>query len=481
MFKKFMASVLMLLGAIEGASGKEKADLVIRGAAIVDVASGKLVEGRAIAVANGEIVAVEDDRAIDRSFQAAQTVDASGQYVIPGLWDMHVHFGGGEALVEENKDLLPIYLAYGVTSVRDCAADISAHVLRWRDEVASGTLVGPSIYTSGPKLEGPKPLWKGTIEVDSPAEVDAALDRLQAMRVDFVKITDNTLRPEIFLYALKAAKARGLRTSAHIPYALTVEQAIAGGLSSVEHGDYLIKAGSTAEAQISRDYADKKLSYAEASDKLVDTFDPTLARTEFRKLARYGLFVTPTQNMGRILAYLDREDHSKDPALALIGPGLRETYNWRVERAAKADAAAVERRHREYELSATLLPLMRDAGITILAGTDAGYLNSFNYPGQGLHDELARFVESGLTPVEALRTSVINGPRFLGRQARYGAIAPGKAADIVLLGANPLTSIAATRDIRAVVRAGTLFDRAALDALLAQARDKAAKSVTEIK
>src|SRR3546814_7702161 len=89
--------------------------------------------------------------------------------------------------------------------------------------------------------------------------------------------------------------------------------------------------------------------------------------------------------MGRILAYLDREDHSDDPALALIGPGLRKTYEWRVERAAKATPEQVAARHREYELSARVLPMLRDAGIPILAGTDAGYLNSFNYPGQGLH------------------------------------------------------------------------------------------------
>ncbi|WP_238475171.1 amidohydrolase family protein [Sphingomonas cavernae] len=481
MLKKWIAAVLLVAGAINGASARENADLVIRGATIVDVAAGKLIEGHAIAVRGGDIIAVDSEKVIDRRYQPSRTIDAAGQYVMPGLWDMHVHFGGGEALIEENKALLPLYLAYGITSVRDCAADISNAVLRWRAQVAAGELVGPNIYTSGPKLEGPKPLWKGTIEVDSPAEVDAALDRLQAMRVDFVKITDNTLRPEIFLYALKAAKARGLKTSAHIPYALTVEQAVAGGLSSVEHGDYLIKAGSTEEVQISKDYAEKKLTYAQASDKLVDTFDPALARKEFRKLGSLGLYVTPTQNMGRILAYLDREDHSKDAALSLIGPGLRETYNWRVERAAKADAAAIERRHRKYELSATLLPLMRDAGISILAGTDAGYLNSFNYPGQGLHDELARFVESGLTPTEALHTSVINGPKFLGKQARYGAIAPGKAADILLLGANPLADIAATRDIRAVVRAGAVYDRATLDGLLASARENAAKPVTEIK
>ena len=180
--------------------------------------------------------------------------------------------------------------------------------------------------------------------------------------------------------------------------------------------------------------------------------------------------------MSRILAYLDREDHRSDPALALIGPGLRKTYEWRVERAAKSTPAQVEARHREYELSVKVLPMLRDAGIPILAGTDAGYLNSFNYPGQGLHDELERYVEAGLTPREALASATITGPAFLGHSIRYGAVAPGKAADVLILDGNPLKDIRATRAVRGIVLHGKWLDRAALDVLLAEAKAKAGKS-----
>jgi imidazolonepropionase-like amidohydrolase len=392
---------------------------------------------------------------------------------MPGLWDMHVHFGGGPELIEENKNLLPLYVAYGVTTVRDCAADISPSVLEWRASVAKGDLLGPRIFTSGPKLEGYKPIWKGTIEVGTPAEVNAALDRLQAMQVDFVKITDNTLKPEIFLYAVKEAKRRGMKTSAHTPYALTIVEAADTGLSSIEHVDYLIKAGSPKEAQIGAEYAAGKLTYGQASDAFVDTFDKTYAAGVYRELAKRHIAVTPTLNMGRILAYLDREDHSKDPALAYIGPGLRKTYDWRVERAAKATPEQVAARHKEYELSKQVMPMLVAAGIPILAGTDAGYLNSFNYPGQGLHDELARYVEAGLNPREALASATITGPAFLGHSDRYGAVAQGKAADILILDANPLDDIGATRSIRGVVLKGRWLDRQALDAMLAEAKAKA--------
>ncbi len=178
--------------------------------------------------------------------------------------------------------------------------------------------------------------------------------------------------------------------------------------------------------------------------------------------------MTPTLNMGRILAYLDREDHSKDAALAYIGPGLRKTYDWRVERAAKATPTQVAARHKEYELSKQVMPMLVAAGIPILAGTDAGYLNSFNYPGQGMHDELERYVESGLTPRQALVSATITGPAFLGHGDRYGSLAGGKTADILILDANPLEDIKATRAIRGVVLHGKWLDRAALDGLLAR-------------
>ena len=465
-----LAGLAVLLAAAAPAAARERVDLLIRHATIIDVASGKSVANQAIAVAGDTIRAVGPNGSLSRRYTAKANVDATGKFVMPGLWDMHMHFGGGPELIEENKNLLPLYVAYGVTTVRDCAADISPSALEWRSAVAEGRLLGPRIFTSGPKLEGYKPLWKGTIEVGTPAEVNAALDRLQAMKVDFVKITDNTLKPDIFLYAVKEAKRHGLKTSAHTPYALTIVQAADAGLSSVEHVDYLIKAGSPKEAEIGAAYVAGKLTYGEASDAFVETFDKDYAAGVYRELAKRHIAVTPTLNMGRILAYLDREDHSKDAALAYIGPGLRKTYDWRVERSEKATPEQISARHKEYELSKQVMPMLVAAGIPILAGTDAGYLNSFNYPGQGIHDELERYVESGLTPRQALVSAIITGPAFLGHSDRYGSLGQGKAADILILDANPLSDIKATRAIRGTVQHGKLLDRAALDGLLADAK-----------
>lgn len=463
----------LLPAALLGAAPPPPADIVIRHVTVIDVAAGKAVPDQAVVLRGDTIVAVGSDARTARGWTARATIDAKAKFLIPGLWDMHVHFGGGPALIEENRALLPLYVAHGITSVRDCAGDLPEQVLDWRGQIARGSLFGPTLYTSGPKIEGIAPMWKGTIEVGSTAQVDAALTRLQRARVDFVKITDSTLKPELFLYAVRAAKARGLRTSGHIPMALTVLSAVNSGLNSIEHLDYAYRMGVRSEGQIAADFAAGRSSREIAALRLQQGFDPLLVQADYRYLAKRGVAVTPTLNISRIVANLDREEHSRDAYLRYIGPGLRQTYAWRVERAAKATPEQIAARHAHFERVAAVLPMLAKAGVPIMAGTDAGFLNSFDYPGIGLHDELGLYVRYGLTPAQALRAATVTGPAWLGKP-RYGAIAVGKAADLVLLDSNPLVDIAATRAIRAVILRGKAHDRVALDAMLDRVRTQVA-------
>ena len=213
-------------GAAHGAA-KIPVDLALTQATLIHVAAGTRAVA-APALRGDTIVAVVEDAALKR-YAPRQLIKLPGKYLMPGLWDTHVHFGGGEALVEENKQLLPLYLAHGITTVRDCAGDLSDTVLAWRQQIAEGKLAGPTIFASGPKLEGLKPMWKGTLEVGSPEEVGKALDKLQAQRVDFVKITENTMTPATYLAALRQAKARSMRTSAHLPGQIPLAQAVEAG------------------------------------------------------------------------------------------------------------------------------------------------------------------------------------------------------------------------------------------------------------
>ncbi len=445
-------AVGLSLNATALAAQPTQVDLLITNVSVVDVVSGRITPRQSIAVRGDTIVAILPVRRA-ASIRRGRMIDGGGRFVIPGLWDMHVHFGGGPALIAENRALLPLYTAHGIVAVRDAAGDLSESVLGWRDSVARGLLAGPTIFTSGPKIEGINSVWPGDIEIDTRAGVDSALDRLQAMKVDFIKLTDNTLNPELFRYALGEIRKRGLRSSAHIPAVVSVREAILLGLGSIEHLAYAVRAGAEREGQ-------------PTPADVIAAFDSSTAMATYRLMAERGTAITPTLNISRTLAWLDTDNHASDPYLRYIGPGLQLTYAGRVVRAAQADSAAIARRHRVYEFTSARLPMLQSAGVMILAGTDAGFLNSFDYPGIGLHDELQLMVQAGLTPLQALRGATSNGAAFLGKSARHGALATGKTADMVLLDRNPLLDISATRGIHAVVQRGRYLDRAALDAML---------------
>lgn len=474
-----MKKVLLFLFALAPAAlvsaQKTKADLVIHSATILDVAAGKLITGKAIAVKDGKVLAVFNQRDLSR-YEALQTVNARGKIAMPGLWDAHMHFGGGDTLAHENRNFLPLLLAYGITSVRDCAADISHFVLQWRDSIRRGQLEGPNIFTSGPKLEGYKSVWKGDIEIGTTAELHHALDSLKGLNVDFIKITDNTLPPDLYLESIREARKRGWVISGHVPYAIPMKEIVDAGISSIEHITYLLKAGSKEETEISKQVKNGELKGRALTVKVMETYDPTAAHKMFSYMAEKGTAVTPTLSLGRILAYFDEDDHHNDPYLQYIGKGIRGTYAGRVNNVRKHDAEAIAFRKKSYEKSAAVLPDLQKAGVMILAGTDAGYLNSFTYPGIGLHYELALMVKHGLTPLQALQASVINAPEFL-HQSGYGAIEAGKNADILLLNANPLTDISNTQKIHGVVNKGKWMDRNYLDSLLATVKDRTAKGI----
>jgi len=458
---KYTTATILLTFVLFGATAQTRVDLIIQDVNIVDVANGKTIGHQTVAVRQGRIVDT-GPHSIEKKYKADKTVNATGKFAMPGLWDMHVHFGG-DTLVDENEQLLPLYLAWGVTTVRDCAEDISLDVIKWKNEINDGKRNGPRIFTSGPKLEGPKSIWPGDLEIANHDELMAALDSLQKLKVDFIKITDNTMPPSLFLESVREARKRGWKVSGHVPASITLEDISAAGLSSIEHLGYVLRAATTEEARIARMRGDNTMTGAEASAITLQTRDTSVALKNFRILAHQGTAVVPTMNGSHITAYLDQDDHIHDDYLKYLGPDLKRTYGWRVQRALKDDATAIELRHRNFEASATLLPFLEKAGVTIIAGTDAGFLNSFNYPGLGIHQELAMMVNYGLSPVSALRASVINGPAFFSVQKDYGALAGGKIADILILDADPLKDITATQKIYAVVRNGGYADRQMLD------------------
>lgn len=440
-------------------------DLVIRSATIVDTYTGGLKTNRTLAIIGDSIAVIMDDKSA-KNLIAKKIVDASGKFLIPGLWDMHVHFGGGDTLISENKNLLPLFIANGVTTVRDCSADISPSVFEWKAEIVKGQLLGPTIFSSGPKIEGVNSIWPGDQEVANETELELALDSLEKVRADFVKITDNALSPELFMIAVKKARERGFKVSGHIPFSLQATNLSKVGLSTVEHMSYMLKAGSLAENSIIEKVSSKRLDHASAERELYDSFDSAYALSVYKELKNNNTAVVPTLIGNRIISFLDEDSHKGDHQLRYLGKGLIKTYDWRVARANRATQEEIIERKERYKKLTTLIPIIKSAGMDIIAGTDAGFLNSYIYPGFALHEELKIYVDSGLSPLEALQTSVVNGPKFFGLLDKYGSIEAGKKADILLLNSNPLMNIGATSDIFMLVRQGRTYTETELYSLL---------------
>lgn len=457
---------VLLAGIILSAcQSKSNVDLLIKNATILTIETGSLTESQFVFIRADSIVEVGNESLLAK-YQALKEVDAKGKFLMPGLWDNHVHFGGAE-YIDENEQLLPLYLAFGVTTVRDAAGDISLEVLKWRDEINSGRRIGPKILTSGPKLEGIASVWPGDLEIGTEEELDHALDSLDKLNIDFVKITDNTLKPELFLLAVEKATARGYSVSGHIPAELTLDQVSKAGQKTVEHLSYMMRATTPLEAEISNGRASGELSGSEAATLQADTYSDSIAFANFQQLAKQGTGIVPTILISYNIAYLDENDFANDTILNYLGPKLKESYQWRIERMAGESAETTQARKDNFKKLSALLPMIQKSGMKIMAGTDAGYLNTYDFPGLAIHLELQKFVEFGLTPQQALVASVINGPDYFGI-TDFGAVEAGKKANLILLNQNPLEDISATLSIENVIKDGEVYTREKLDSMLNQ-------------
>ena len=438
--------------------------ILIKDASIIDIESGSTIPQQSILIENGRITNIFPSGAI--AYAAHTEIEATGMYVMPGLWDMHVHLRGGSNLVDENKKLLPLYITNGVTTIREAGGDITPQILQWKQEISDNTLVGPTIFTSGPKLDGKNSTWQGSLELQSKEDVTHALDSLVALGVDFVKIYDSTLSKEIYLEILRQAEARGLKTTGHLPMSVMLDDALDAGLDGIEHLYYVLKGASSKEQEITDLVRNGKLSFWGAVRQLLDSYDEKKAAKLFQKMAVKKVAVTPTLYIDEVLSFLHDVDHSDDTELNYIGQEIQKTYARRLNAALKrSDASKKFEAELHYKFKSMIKPMF-DAKVMLLTGSDNGAFNSYIYAGSSLHKELEKFVESGLTPTEALQSSIINGATFFGVQDSIGTIEIGKKGDLLILNANPLQDIKNTSSIETVVHNGKSYSQKELQQLL---------------
>ena len=441
-------------------------------ATVVDVAGGPPLEDASVMIHGDRIAAVGRTGEVAVP-EGARVIDGTGKYLIPGLWDMHVH-------VSHESVFFPLLLAHGVTGIREMGNDLD-RVRSWQRAIGTGRLLGPRMYVAGPIIDGPDiRIPKMRLNAATAAEAVDAAARTRARGVDFIKVWSLLSREAYSGIAAEAARA-GIPFAGHVPIEVTALEASEAGQRSIEHMANVLLGCSRRETELIAKRAamvrpgtpDAPLRFLEAwfyrqSGDLVESYDPEKAEALIGAFRDNGTWHCPTMSFWRSYAFIDDPAMAGDPRLRYV-PGEWDMKDmWFLKGQTAADLVQVKR---EYALTLEVVGAMRRAGVGVLAGTDTPNIHLF--PGFSLHDELVQLVASGFTPLEALQAATIEPARFMGSLETMGTVAAGKVADLVLCDADPVADIRNASRVRAVVANGRLIDDAALKGLLDEAARKA--------
>jgi imidazolonepropionase-like amidohydrolase len=427
---------------------------------VINPGTSSMEANRIVVITGDRITSVADPAKLQPP-KNARVIDATGQYLIPGLWDMHVHSAFGDWFPGGRDIILPLFIANGITGVRDMGGDVPVLIGR-RKEIADGKVIGPRMVISGPMLDGYLPNGKlrfpSSIAVTTPAGAIAAVDSLKKQGVDFIKV-QSEISLDAYLAAAAEAHKQGLTIVGHVPTKIRMREVVEAGQKSVEHLMGIFEGCSTEEDKFIKGDVNLKL--------LLSTQDKKRCDSLIKLLAQHQTWQVPTLAWQRGGEFLDQPDPKRAPLEKYV-PAYWRDVTWR----RFSDEMMPDLLHDPLALrkdffarNLQIVGAMHHAGVPFLAGTDAAP-GVYIMPGFSLHDELANFVEAGFTPMESLQTATSNPAKFLGTGASMGSVESGKIADLVLLTANPLNDIHNTQKVNAVVTNGRLYDRAALDHIL---------------
>ena len=456
--RRALLSVLLAgLSAIGSAQSSRPAVVSIVNVTVIDVTGGPSQQHRTVIVRDGRIDAIRYSPDMKGKPPGVQ-VNGTGKYLIPGLWDMHVHMVFGDWFPRGKEVTLPLFVANGITGVRDMGGELEV-LQQWRKEISAGTLIGPRMVISGPMLDGPQPRFPSSIAIQTPEDGRRAVDDLKRRGADFIKLQSLIPRDAVFAIADEAHK-QNITFVGHVPDAVRASEASNAGQKSFEHLIGIFEGSSPLEYEF--------LTGPKGPGKFLATYDPDLAASLFELLAKNQTWQCPTLVWERGGNLIELSDFVHDPRAKYV-PAYWKDVTWKrftdqIEHEFNTDDLATRKRFVEKELE--VVNAMHHAGIPFLAGTDTPP-GVYIFPGFSLHEELQRFVAAGFTPMEALQTATLNPAKFLGREGDLGTIEKGKLADLVLLDANPLDDIRNTQRISGVIANGRYFSRADLDKMLA--------------
>ncbi len=458
------------------------APLAIVDVNVVDVRAGEIRGHQTVVIAEGRITGIGSSDRVRVPTQAIR-IPGEGRYLIPGLWDMHIHLRSSEAkpdvpLVEENAALLDLFLPNGVVGVREMGGDLADSVFRWREEIRSGKRVGPRILTAGRKIDQIPPAWPGSLGVASPEAAREAVREVRQSGADFVKVYFAYVTPEVLGAVVDEAHKAGLKVVGHRAYNLPIETVVDLGQDGIEHAFYTLAFQRDGYEELNREIAARKqtplqVSPAERWARMLYLEDAKEEERVYRVMAQKQVWVTPTLTATiRVWQELGEHDFESDDRKRFVFPAVWESWDPKLGRR-RPPSGEVRKILTEVNKRAQRATVAAyKAGVPMLAGTDCGVDNNYVIPGWSLHEELENLVKAGLTPLEALRMATINAARWRGEDSTEGTVEEGKAADLVLLRSNPLEAISHTREVESVFAGGKYYSRSDLDAMLRQVAER---------
>ena len=462
-------------------------DFVVRNVGVVDVEMGAVRHGQDVVLRDGRIASVGPTGELQAG-GTLTTIDGGGKYLMPGLWDMHAH-----AVKISPQYTHPLFLANGVTGIRDMAGCMSEPDSffaciddreAWNEALESGSGLSPRyVLQSSFAMNGGGEVPEGYpafFRARNADEVRLLVTFYRQAGADFLK-TYNDLPPDAYRLLAAEVRRQGLTLAGHRPLGVSLEDMLAAGQRSVEHGRIFLQECHGGAAAV-RALPDPASAYdAQLNWRLIDEHDRERCTALMGSMAHSDTWWTPTLQTLQMNALAGDEMFRADARLKYV-PFLFKKLIWMpdADRSASQprDASGRDLYAIHYRMALAQVGEAHSAGVKMLLGTDAG--DSYVFPGFDVHDELVELVRAGLSPAEALRSGTIDAAIFSGLEDDFGSIEVGKTGDLILLDANPLEDVRHTQRIAGLFFSGQFFDRAALDGLLRFAEEQAGSVRTNL-
>lgn len=450
---RLLSSLLVcsLAHAVEPPPVQETVAIV--GADVIPMTGELVLERQTVLVSKNVITALgsEDQIRVPRN---ALIVRGRGKYLIPGLAEMHAHVPSGMDQRAYRDDVLFLYVANGVTLARGMLGH--PEHLTLRSELAAHRILGPRLYTAGPSLNG------GSVK--SPQQGAAMVREQKQAGYDFIKLHPGLSR-DSFLAIARTAHEGGIPFGGHVSQDVGLSLTFENHQATIDHLDGYVLAVSSA--------ADEPGANPDNLG-LVMRFEPSRVANVVERTRAAGTWVVPTQSLSENMVGRDTpEELDARPEMRYVSPALRSEYRKSKQATLDIKALTPELSQKYLDVRRDIIRALNNAGAGLLLGSDSPQL--FNVPGFAAHREIQSMVAAGLSPYQALRMGTVAPAEFLGESGRFGIVAAGASADLVLLDASPLADISNTQKITGVIVRGRWLDRAFLDRTLAELESRVAK------